>query len=96
MAEKFGIILEREREREKMKCAIGDRVRVAKRLYSGLVDIDESRMIVGTVIDIIPANDYREAMYRIRFDASDSNIVTITPTPNESWIDQGQIYDSIR
>ena len=79
-----------------MECAIGDRVRVAKRLYSGLVDIAENRLLVGTVIDIIPANDYREAMYRIRFDVSDSNIVTITPSPNESWVDQGRIYDSVK
>jgi len=69
-----------------MKCAIGDRVRVAKRLYSGLVDIDENRMVFGTVIDIIQENNYQPAMYLIRFD---SNI-------DESWVDCGRIYDSVR
>jgi hypothetical protein len=77
-----------------MKCENGDRVRVAKRLWNGLVDITESRLLSGVVVDTIPGNLYRCAMYRIRFDSDDKDIVTLTPTPNESWVDEGQIYDS--
>lgn len=46
----------------------------------------------GVVVDIIPGNEYRQAMYRIRFDNTDEEAVTLTPNPNESWIDEGMIY----
>lgn len=46
----------------------------------------------GVVVDIIPANEYRQAMYRIRFDSTGEDIVTLTPTPNESWVDAGMVY----
>ena len=46
----------------------------------------------GVVVDIIPANEYRQAMYRIRFDSTDEYIVTLTPNPNESWIDEDMVY----
>lgn len=46
----------------------------------------------GVVVDIIPANEYRQAMYRIRFDSNDKDIVTLTPNPNECWVDEGMVY----
>lgn len=46
----------------------------------------------GVVVDIIPANEYRQAMYRIRFDSNDKDVVTLTPTPDERWIDEGMVY----
>lgn len=78
-----------------MKCENGDRVRVGKRLQSGLVDIAEDRLMVGIVVDVIPGNLYRDAMYRVRFDGK-TTAPTLTPTPNESWIDEGQVYDTVR
>jgi len=49
----------------------------------------------GVVVDIIPGNEYRQAMYRIRFDSTDKDIVTLTPTPNESWIDESRIIGPV-
>lgn len=46
----------------------------------------------GVVVDTIPANEYRQAMYRIRFDSTDEDAISLTPNPNESWIDEGMIY----
>lgn len=45
----------------------------------------------GSVVDIIPANEYRGAMYRIRFD-HEITAPTLTPNPNESWIDASKVY----
>ena len=63
---------------------IGDRVQVGSRIGA--------KMAWGTVVDEIPANDYRQAMYRIRFDSTGNDVVTLTPNPNECWIDEGVIY----
>lgn len=68
---------------------IGDRVRVGSRIGANPAD--------GVVVDVIPANDYRSAIYRVRFDTPTnrdgrrSEVVTITPNPDESWIDEGLI-----
>lgn len=62
---------------------IGDRVCAGSR---------NDNIARGVVVDIIPANEYRQAMYRIRFDNADENFVTLTPTPNESWVDEGMVY----
>lgn len=58
---------------------IGDRVRVGEKLAW------------GTVVDFIPGNEYREDVYLVRFD---QKIVapTLTPNPNESWIDASLVY----
>ena len=64
---------------------IGDRVQVGSR-----IGCDPAWAMV---VAIIPANDYRVAMYRVRFDVpANSNIVTITPNPNECWVDEGLVY----
>jgi hypothetical protein len=70
---------------------IGDRVKVGKPIGTSgrLVNIDNP--LFGTVVDVIPGhrdgNDvYREDMYRIRFEG-ETTAPTLTPTPNESWID---------
>jgi hypothetical protein len=63
---------------------IGDRVQIGSRIGA--------KMTRGTVTDIIPANDYREAMYRVRCDVTESIAVTLTPNPNEIWVDEGLIY----
>lgn len=70
--------------------AVGDRVQVGSRIGA--------KLAWGTVVDIIPGNDYRETMYRVRFDVPvnrdgrRSETVTITPNPNESWIDAPLVY----
>ena len=77
-------------EREDMMFKIGDRVKVGQQINnSRLVSLDNP--IFGTVVDVIPGhrdgNDmYREDMYRIRFEVEIMS-PTLTPTPNESWID---------
>ena len=69
---------------------IGDRVQVGSRIGADLA--------WAVVVDIIPANDYREAMYRVRFDVPvsrdgrRSEIVTITPNPNECWVDESIVF----
>ena len=73
-----------------MNFKIGDRVKVGQQINnSRLVSLHNP--IFGTVVDVIPGyrdgNDiYREDMYRIRFEG-DVMSPTLTPTPNESWID---------
>ena len=66
-----------------MDCKVGDRVKVGSRIGIPLM--------WGTVIDIIPALADRVAMYRIRIDDKMTG-PTLTPTPNECWIDEGQVY----
>lgn len=74
---------------------IGDRVQVGEQIgQSRLVNMRNS--IFGTVIDIIPGyrdgeDVYRETMYRIRFDNTNENVVTLTPNPDESWIDSVRV-----
>lgn len=69
---------------------IGDRVQVGSRIGANPA--------WGTVVDIIPRGEYRPAMYRVRFDVPTnrdgrrSEIVTITPNPNESWVDEDIVY----
>lgn len=58
---------------------IGDRVRVGEKLLS------------GTVIGIIPAVADRVAMYRVLFDDAVTG-PTLTPNPNERWVDEGMVY----
>lgn len=83
-----------EKERKKM-LKIGDRVQVGRQINrSRLVDMADA--VSGTVVDIIPGYRegeyvYRETMYRIRFDSTCKDIVTLTPTPNESWIDEVRV-----
>lgn len=73
---------------------IGDRVKVGKQIgKSQLVNLAEP--LFGTVVDIIPGhreNDvvYRDTMYRIRFEGKTVS-PTLTPTPNESWIDSVRV-----
>jgi len=73
-----------------MNFKIGDRVKVGKQINnSRLVSLDN--VAFGVVVDVIPGhrdgNDvYREDMYRIRFEG-ETVTPTLTPTPNESWID---------
>jgi len=57
---------------------IGDRVKVR------LVNIDKP--VFGVVVAVIPGHVYREDMYRIRGEGEITG-PTLTPTPNESWID---------
>jgi len=45
----------------------------------------------AVVVDIIPANEYRAAMYRVRFPRND-NVITITPNPNECWVDAPLVH----
>jgi hypothetical protein len=77
-------------ERESRMIKIGDRVQVGSRIGA-----DPAWAVV---VDIIPANDYREALYRVRFDipvnrdGRRSEIVTITPNPNECWVDEGIVF----
>lgn len=62
---------------------IGDEVMVGSRIGANPA--------MGVVVDIIPANDYRQAMYRVRFKSTSAELVTLTPHPNESWVDEGLI-----
>lgn len=77
-------------ERKGMMFKIGDRVKVGQQINnSRLVSLDNP--IFGTIVDVIPGhrdgNDiYREDMYRIQFEVEIMS-PTLTPTPNESWID---------
>lgn len=65
--------------------AVGDTVMVGSRIGGPW-----SR---GTVVDIIPSNDYREALYRVRFHVKTYPVApTITPNPSESWVDAGIVY----
>ena len=66
-----------------MKFEIGESVMVGSRI--GLPNQ------IATVIDMIPGNEYRDAMYRVRF-PDDPSVTTITATPNECWIDAPMIY----
>jgi len=44
------------------------------------------------IVDMIPANEYRHAMYRVRFPMSQKVAeVAMTPTPNECWMDAPMI-----
>ena len=69
-----------------MDIKIGDRVQVGSRIGANPA--------LGTVVDIIPEGEYRPAMYRVRFDVPTnrdgrrSEVVTITPSPNECWVDE--------
>lgn len=68
---------------------IGDKVRVGSRIGANSAN--------GVVVDIIPANEYRQAIYRVKFDVPTnrdgrrSELVTITPNPDESWVDEALI-----
>ncbi|NCV45336.1 MAG: hypothetical protein EBW15_11285 [Actinobacteria bacterium] len=68
-----------------MEIKIGDEVMVGSRIGNP----DQQ----ATVVDIIPANEYRQAMYRVRFPRNPS-VVTITPNPNECWVDAPLIHRS--
>ena len=50
---------------------IGDEVMVGSRIGANPA--------VGVVVDIIPANDYRQAMYRVRFKSTSAEVVSLTP-----------------
>ena len=82
-----------------MSIKIGDRVKVGKQLgQSRLVDM--ANAVSGTVVDIIPGyrdgeDIYRETVYRIRFDGETIS-PTLTPTPNESWIDDVRVVPFYR
>ena len=58
---------------------IGDRVQIG------------TTLAWATVVAILPAIGDRVAMYRIRLD-QEITAPTLTPTPNESWVDEGMIY----
>ena len=45
----------------------------------------------AVVVDIIPENEYRQAMYRVRF-PHNPDVVTITPNPNECWVDAPLVH----
>lgn len=74
--------------------SIGDRVKVGKQIAnSRLVDLKDATF--GTVVDVIPGHRdgedvYRETVYRIRFEGKTIS-PTLTPTPNESWIDDVRV-----
>lgn len=58
----------------------GDKVQVGGKLLS------------GTVIGVIPATADRAAMYRVLFDDDAVTGPTLTPNPNEMWVDESMIY----
>lgn len=61
-----------------MKIEIGDAVMVGSR-----IGVPSQR---ATVVGVIPGNEYRYTMYRVRFDNA-PNAPTLTPNPNECWVD---------
>lgn len=65
---------------------VGDTVMVGSR-----IGIPTKRAVV---VDMIPGNEYREAMYRVRF-PHDPSVVTITPTPNECWVDAPLVWPDL-
>ena len=77
-----------------MTFQIGDRVKVGKQIgNSRLVDLKDA--VFGTVVDVIPGHRddegvWRDTMYRIRFEGETIS-PTLTPTPNESWIDDVRV-----
>ena len=63
---------------------IGDRVQVARSHVGN--DLEWA-----TVISILPAIGDRVAMYRIRLE-KEITVPTLTPNPNECWVDEGMVY----
>lgn len=59
------------------------------------VCVSNDTIAKGVVVDIIPGNEYRHPMYRVRFDSTGKVVVTLTPTPNESWIDESRIIGPV-
>ena len=62
---------------------IGDTVQVASRV--------SHVMTLGEIVDIIPKNDNRQAMFRVRFFGNVTG-PTLTPTPNEMWVDAEMVH----
>lgn len=61
---------------------IGDKVRVGSRIGASAWD--------GVIIAIIPELADRPAMYLVR-SIKEITAPTLTPNPNESWVDEGLI-----
>jgi hypothetical protein len=81
----YGRIVVQKKART-MMFNIGDTVMVGSRIGN-----PDQRAVV---VDIIPGNEYREAMYRVRFPKNPS-VVTITPTPNECWVDAPLVWPDL-
>ena len=68
-----------------MDISVGDVVMVGSRI--GLPNQK------ATVVDIIPSNEYRHAMYRVRFNPTlPPDTPTLTPNPDEMWIDAPLVW----
>jgi hypothetical protein len=73
-------------KKEQNMINIGSKVMVGSRIGN-----PDQRAVV---VDIIPGNEYREAMYRVRFPENPS-VVTITPNPNECWVDAPLVWPDL-
>ena len=62
---------------------IGDRVQVGSRIGA--------KLAWATVVAILPGVGGRPTMYRVRLE-QEITAPTLTPTPNESWVDEGMVY----
>jgi len=55
------------------------------------VQIDGTTLAWATVVAILPGVGDRPTMYRVRLE-QEITAPTLTPNPNERWVDEGMIY----